>query len=127
MRRVFWVALGATAGILVFRKVTRTAEALTPVGIAESLAEGLAILGDAVRDFGEDVRAGMAEREAVLVEALGIDEQRGRPAAAAPSAAAPASVPGAAPAPSAVPLEPAHAAAAVEGGSTAVRPSTGDR
>ena len=57
------------------RKVGRTAESLTPAGIAESLAESIAILGDAVRDFAEEVRAGMDERELVLGEALGIDTQ----------------------------------------------------
>lgn len=73
MRRVFWVAVGAAAGIYLARKLTRTAEAFTPQGIAESLAESIAILGDAVRDFAEEVRAGMSEREAVLTEALGLD------------------------------------------------------
>jgi len=70
MRRVFWIALGATAGILVVRKLQKTAHAYTPAG----LAEGIQGLGDSLRYFAEEVRAGMAEREIELRDALGIDE-----------------------------------------------------
>ncbi len=70
MRRVFWVALGATAGVLVVRKVTRTAEAYTPAGLARSVGG----LGDSLRYFADQVRAGMAERELELRDALGLDE-----------------------------------------------------
>ena len=66
-RRLFYIALGATAGVLIVRKLTATAERLTPGGIAAGL-------GDAIRDFGEQVRLGMAEREDELRLALGIDE-----------------------------------------------------
>ena len=54
IRRVFWtgigVGFGATAGVL---------------------AGAVSGLGDAIRDFGAEVRAGMAEREAELNDALG--------------------------------------------------------
>ena len=70
MRRLFWVALGATAGVYVMRKVTRTAEQLTPQALAQSIAG----LGDAIRDFADAVTAGMAERELELREALGIED-----------------------------------------------------
>jgi hypothetical protein len=70
MRRVFWIALGATAGVLVVRKLQKTAHAYTPAG----LAEGVQGLGDSLRYFAEEVRAGMAEREIELRDALGIDE-----------------------------------------------------
>ena len=73
MRRLFWLALGATAGVLVARKITRTAEALTPQGIAQSLAESITVLGEAIRDFAVDVRAGMTEREVELNRALGLE------------------------------------------------------
>ena len=78
MKRLFWLGMGAAAGIYLARKVAQTAEAFTPQGIATSLAESLAILGDAVRDFADDVRAGAAEREALLVDALGIETGRPR-------------------------------------------------
>jgi hypothetical protein len=70
MKRVFWIALGATAGVLVVRKLQKTAHAYTPAG----LAEGVQGLGDSLRYFAEEVRAGMAEREIELRDALGIDE-----------------------------------------------------
>jgi hypothetical protein len=73
-RRLFYVALGATAGVLIVRKVTRAAERLTPRGMSEGLAGAIAGLGDAVRDFGAEVRLGMAEREDELRQGLGLDE-----------------------------------------------------
>jgi len=69
MRRLFWVALGATVGVLVVRKVTRVAQAYSPVG----MANGLANLGEGLRDLAEAVREGMDERETELRFALGID------------------------------------------------------
>ena len=81
MRRMFWLTLGATAGVLVVRKVTKTARAFTPAGVADR-AGGL---GEAVRSFADQVRAGMAEREAELRDALGID---GDPHQLSPEAAA---------------------------------------
>jgi Family of unknown function (DUF6167) len=70
MRRVFWIALGATAGVLVVRKLGKTARSYTPAGLADR-AEGL---GANLRYFADEVRAGMAEREIELRDALGIDE-----------------------------------------------------
>lgn len=72
MRRVFWIALGATAGVLVVRRVTRVAESLTPEGAADRVSAGLGQLAESVRAFTDEVRAGMAERDAELRHALGI-------------------------------------------------------
>ena len=63
------MSVGATAGVLVVRKITKTAQAFTPAGLAGS-AGGI---GDSVRYFADQVRAGMVEREAELREALGLD------------------------------------------------------
>ncbi|HEU0131426.1 MAG TPA: hypothetical protein VFQ85_10610 [Mycobacteriales bacterium] len=77
IRRAFWtslgIGLGATAGVLVARQLRRTREALTPSGIAGAFAGAMSGLTDAIRDFGADVRAGMAEREAELNDALGFE------------------------------------------------------
>jgi hypothetical protein len=70
MRRLFWVTLGAVAGIVVVRKLSRTAEQLAP----SSLVREVARFGDSVRYFGDEVRAGMAEREQELRDALGLSE-----------------------------------------------------
>ena len=78
MRRAFWTALGvgfgATAGVLVARRLRRTRDALTPSGIAGAIAGSLSGLTDAVRDFTAEVKAGMAEREDELNSALGFGD-----------------------------------------------------
>jgi hypothetical protein len=73
MRRLFWLALGATVGVLVVRKVAKTAQAYSPSGLAEGLSGGLSDLGEGLREMAEAVREGMAARETELRYALGID------------------------------------------------------
>jgi hypothetical protein len=74
MKRIFWtgigIGFGATAGVLVAKRLRRTREALTPSGIAGVLAGAASGLTGAVRDFTAEVRAGMAEREAELTDGL---------------------------------------------------------
>ncbi|MFL6136888.1 MAG: DUF6167 family protein [Frankiaceae bacterium] len=78
MRRLFWIAAGAAAGIYAVRRVQRTAvslsESLSPQGVAASLSAALRDLGEAIREFSDEVRAGMAEREIELREALGLGD-----------------------------------------------------
>jgi chromosome condensin MukBEF MukE localization factor len=69
MGKLFWVSLGAAAGVLVVRRVTRTAASYTPEGVASSLAG----VGEAIRDFAAAVREGMDTRETELRVALGVD------------------------------------------------------
>jgi hypothetical protein len=69
MRRVFWVALGATVGVLVVRRLSRAADSYSPAGLSRSVGN----LGEAVREFGQQVREGMSEREAELRTGLGLD------------------------------------------------------
>jgi hypothetical protein len=69
-RRLFYIALGATAGVLIVRKLTQTAERMAP---NKAIPSALGNLGDAIRQFGEDIREGMAEREAELRAGLGLD------------------------------------------------------
>jgi len=70
--RLFYVVLGATAGVLLVRRLTRAAESWTPEGMSNRL-------GAAVSGFVDNVRDGMAEREADLREALGIDDDDSAP------------------------------------------------
>lgn len=67
MRRLFWIALGASAGILVARQARKTAASLTPGAMAGSLSV-------AIREFGADLREAMAERETELRRDLGLDD-----------------------------------------------------
>jgi hypothetical protein len=73
MRRLFWLAMGVTIGVLVVRKLSAAAEKMTPSGMLGSLAESLRDLADAIGDFGADIRAAAAEREAELRAGTGLD------------------------------------------------------
>ncbi|MPQ99166.1 hypothetical protein GB931_14800 [Modestobacter sp. I12A-02628] len=73
MRRLFWLAMGVTIGALVVRKLTAAADRLTPQSIAGQLADGLRELGEAIADFGADVRAAAADREDELRAGTGLD------------------------------------------------------
>jgi hypothetical protein len=66
--RLFYVVLGATAGVILVRRLTRAAESWTP----ESMTSRF---GAAVSGFINDVRDGMAERESDLRFALGIEDE----------------------------------------------------
>ena len=83
MRRLFWLTVGAAAGVAAVRKVTRTAHAFSPAGLAGRSGG----LGETFSAFADQVRIGMAEREAELRDALGIDAAAadGRPAHALPA------------------------------------------
>lgn len=78
MRRLFWLVMGVTIGALVVRKLSRVAEKLTPQGMASGIGQGLADLAEAIRDFGEDVRDAMRDREAELRENTGLDGTLGK-------------------------------------------------
>ena len=72
-RRLFYVALGATAGVLLVRRATRAAARITPAGLQSSLSAALGDLGEDLRAFADDVREAAAEREAELRTVLGLD------------------------------------------------------
>lgn len=72
-RRLFYIALGATAGVLLVRRLTAAAEKFTPAGVQSGITGALGNLSGAIRDFGSDVRVGMSERETELRTGLGLD------------------------------------------------------
>lgn len=74
MRRLFWVAVGATAGIVVAHKVRRTAQRISPPALALSFSQAVAGIRHDIRDFTEDIRSAMEEREAQLHGALGLGQ-----------------------------------------------------
>jgi hypothetical protein len=75
VKRLFWLGLGVTVGVLVTRRLNQVARHFTPRGFSEDLAAALHELGVAIGSFGADVRAGMAERERELHEL--VDERIG--------------------------------------------------
>ncbi|MCU1628942.1 MAG: hypothetical protein JWP64_3891 [Pseudonocardia sp.] len=68
MKRLFWLGVGAAAGVYVSRRVTETKQRLTPQGIGADLADGLRELGAGLGAFGAEVRAGMSARERELTD-----------------------------------------------------------
>jgi hypothetical protein len=60
--------------VIITRRTGRVVEALTPAGVTERLAESITTLGDAVREFGQNVRDAMWDREDELYEALGLND-----------------------------------------------------
>jgi hypothetical protein len=79
MKRLLWLGIGLAVGALVVRAVAKRAHAFTPAGIAGSARDSATNLLDSVRDFVDDVREGMAEREAQIhaafADGIALDEE----------------------------------------------------
>jgi hypothetical protein len=73
MRRVFYIALGATAGVLIVRKVTAAANKWTPEGIATQAGGA----GERLSAWWAEVQHFAAAREIELRESLGLDDAEG--------------------------------------------------
>lgn len=67
MPRLFYVALGAAAGVVAVRQAARAVQALSPQSMAGALVQS-------VQEFVADVRENMAEREEEIRAALGLDD-----------------------------------------------------
>jgi hypothetical protein len=78
MRRLFWLAMGVTVGVLVVRRLSRAAERITPTGMAQSVVDALNNLAAAIGGFAADVGSAMREREAELRAGTGFDGNLGR-------------------------------------------------
>jgi hypothetical protein len=72
--RLLWFAAGAGAGLYATFKARRLAYRLTPQGVTDQAAA----LGLGARAFADEVRAGMAEREAQIASELGLPAVEGR-------------------------------------------------
>jgi hypothetical protein len=70
MKRLFYVAAGATIGVIAVRKASQAAQRFTPAGVAR----GAGGLGGRVAEWWQIVQEMSAVREAELREALGIDD-----------------------------------------------------
>jgi hypothetical protein len=64
VKRMLWLGIGIAVGALVVRAVTKKARAFTPQGLAASARDSATGVIGSVREFIEDVREGMTEREA---------------------------------------------------------------
>ncbi|MFK0118239.1 hypothetical protein [Streptomyces sp. NPDC090994] len=76
-RRTFWFTTGVAAGVWATTKVNRKLKQLTPENLAVTAANKAIEAGGRLRDravdFALDVRDNMAQREAELGDALGLD------------------------------------------------------
>ncbi|MER6298476.1 DUF6167 family protein [Kitasatospora sp. NPDC001539] len=72
MARIFWMAVGAGATVWAMRKANEAVHRLTPDSLSGTAARGALHLGDLAKQFAQDVRAGMAEREEQLKDDLGL-------------------------------------------------------
>jgi len=69
VKRILWFIIGTVVGVYAVTRLKKRAQALAP----ESLQQSAEKVASAIRHFGDEVRAGMAERETELRDALGID------------------------------------------------------
>ncbi|MEU1075311.1 MULTISPECIES: DUF6167 family protein [unclassified Streptomyces] len=72
-RRTFWFTAGAAAGVWATTKVNRKLKQLTPESLAARTADKAIEAGHRLKDFALDVKAGMAQRESELNDALGLN------------------------------------------------------
>jgi len=75
VKSLFWTAAGVAVGVMATRKASRALEQFTPEGVSGRLADSIADLGDAIRQFGMDVREAMWDREDELRDALGLNDE----------------------------------------------------
>ncbi|MGH3681924.1 MAG: hypothetical protein ACRDT2_16945 [Natronosporangium sp.] len=66
MKRLLWLGAGLAIGALVVRAVSKKAQSYTPRGMAAAARDSGRNLVDSVREFVDDVRDGMHEREQEL-------------------------------------------------------------
>ncbi|SEN86849.1 DUF6167 family protein [Actinacidiphila rubida] len=71
-RRMFWFLTGAATGVWATVKVNRAVRRLSPESLAAKSADRALETGARLRLFARDVRAGMAQREGELQDALGL-------------------------------------------------------
>jgi hypothetical protein len=69
VKRILWFVIGTLVGVYVVTRLKKRVQVLAP----DSLQQSAEKVASAIRHFGDEVRAGMAERETELRDALGID------------------------------------------------------
>lgn len=81
MRRLFWVAVGATGAVLVAGRLRRAARRYTPEGLAEQVDEAGRRASSSVREALDRFGSARREREAELVGTLLVTPEEGDPGA----------------------------------------------
>lgn len=69
MKKIFWLGVGITIGVLVTRRIAAAKGAIGP----EGLNRAVGAVTDSIHDFADALRDNMATRESDLRTALGLD------------------------------------------------------
>lgn len=72
MKKIFWLGVGITIGVVAARKLAAAKGAIGPEGLNRAVGRA----ADAVHDFADALRDSMGERESDLRAALGLDPER---------------------------------------------------
>lgn len=72
MKKIFWLGVGITIGVIAARKIAAAQGVIGPEGINRAVGR----VSDAVHDFADALRENMDERESDLRLALGIDQEQ---------------------------------------------------
>ncbi|MHA7176409.1 hypothetical protein ACX80D_07110 [Arthrobacter sp. Sr24] len=70
MKKIFWLGVGITVGVIAARKITAAKGAIGPDGLNRAVGQ----MSDAVHDFADALRENMNQRESDLRIALGVDQ-----------------------------------------------------
>ncbi|MGP9503420.1 hypothetical protein ACT3TS_14575 [Specibacter sp. AOP5-B1-6] len=70
MKKIFWLGVGITIGVVAARKIAAARGAIGPEGLNRAVGR----VSDAVHDFADALRENMDERETDLRVALGVDQ-----------------------------------------------------
>ena len=69
IKRVFWMSIGITIGVIAVRRISDAKESLGPAGLNRAVGTA----ADALQDFTDAFRGAMNQREGELRSALGLD------------------------------------------------------
>ncbi|AJT42886.1 hypothetical protein UM93_04635 [Psychromicrobium lacuslunae] len=72
MKRIFWLGLGVTIGVIAVRKFSQAQQSLGPAGLNRAVGK----LNDELHYFVDTLRDGMSQRESELRSALGLDAEK---------------------------------------------------
>lgn len=69
IKRVFWMSVGVTIGVIAVRRLSDARNTLGPAGLSQAIGTA----ADALQNFADAFREGMNEREGELRTALGME------------------------------------------------------
>ena len=75
-RRLFWFAVGAGVAVFASAKIRGYMKKTSPEAIGHRVAESASGMSQSARGFVDRIRAGMAERETELREALNLPDSQ---------------------------------------------------